>query len=347
MCSHHLYRHSEPNVFDGIYHHTQQPSKHLTAPRYFTSIRLSVWATLQATTTNALPDEPVCLSHFSTTTLSKHSHNIMLKDWLSLRADNEPPLYVGVSGDSCLTCNKGFILPSESPLYMPGCHANEEHFICQDCYAQKWLATDDDTLMCPWYGCNRVAMKYQQHPGIYHVKIDPELIDRTREYRLRADFNKYPITVRCPDARTILQELHNLYADQLLDPAALGGPPNSANDDDSDVATWYLNPFYMPIMEYFWQEDRGTYKFYKTATEMEDDLMALVNQAMTTHVTNRFDHLFDAPGAKVDGVADEPILDNWRSIVYALISILCYRHLDRFGQIDPEEEQKLIEASQR
>jgi hypothetical protein len=35
----------------------------------------------------------------------------------------------------------------------------------------------------------------------------------------------------------------------------------------------------------------------------------------------------------------EVISNNWKDIITQLVNVLCYRHLDRFGEIDHDEEK--------
>jgi hypothetical protein len=176
------------------------------------------------------------------------------------------------------------------------------------------------------------------------------VLDGLKDYRLTQEMIEHPITVVGAEAIAALDKLYESHADQLLD-TDLGAPHYEAKDAnnfcDFQLAR-FNNPFYAQVRECFSNEHQGVSKYILTADFMENEMLARLPLAQHQYVSfncGEFVKDFEeTEGANALDVAvgltpECEVISNWKDIITQLVNILCYRHLDRFGELDHEEEQ--------
>jgi len=283
----------------------------------------------------------------------------------------DAPICVGITGDICLTCKQRVYdthkgdpeATADCPLYVLNCHTNDE-LICRDCLVRSWQAEQgDDSIPCPWTCC-RKNTGFATLPKMGTVPLDRDLLERVEHYRFRKEFVEHPISVSSVDAQVLLREIYELYADQILDATALGGRPGHVTDkfENSAIVSMGTNPFFAVIYGYFSNNfaydfphhlsvEPKVAKFAMTTSALEVQLTALLDSLMRKHIVEIYGWTLQSLGKDLctDEGIDEAVQmameqflplrtvhENWTGIIFMLVNLLCYRHLERFGGLDDE-----------
>jgi hypothetical protein len=249
-------------------------------------------------------------------------------------------------GESCFICSV-----TNNVMYMLNCHTGSEDLVCRDCFAHEWQMSVNKSMTCPVVTCQRmVHFSAFPMPSIEKLNVK-ELLEDMKEYRLSPEMTEHPVTFVGKEAAVVLDKLYELHADRLLD-TELGAPHYEANDAnnfrDFQLAR-FNNPFYALVRECFTNEHNGIFKYILKADSMEKTMLERLLLAQRQYVAfNRAEFVKDFEETEGDKALDvavgltpecEVISNNWKDIITQLVNVLCYCHLDRFGEIDHDEEK--------
>ncbi|KAF2247503.1 hypothetical protein BU26DRAFT_566476 [Trematosphaeria pertusa] len=276
-------------------------------------------------------------------------------------AKTQPPVCVGITGDICISCKQTVYdtkcgdpeAPATAPLYDLSCHSSDE-FQCCNCLTKAWFNSAGDAVPCPWKFCRRDA-GFAQLPNIHTINVDQELVEKTELLRLDKKTAENLIGIDAGDARVFLTQVYNFFEDHVLDPTALGGLPGQVTEalENSAIASLASNPFFQGLYNHFPWDDMSPRKYMLTPMELERDLLKILEQRLRNHVMENYGVALSSIGmcldtedglkaatemAKEQFVPVTTIYENWRSIVQTLVSVLCWRHLERLAGAEDESD---------